>query len=131
MMRSPDRLQPDAVDIDAPVPVACTLPAPALARRLIDLLSLFARADRARRLDDGLLVEFTSPTQETLRTVCDLLLAERQCCPRFTYELAFAPRLGPVTVRIRATTSDLASLRAVFGAVVGDAGVDNDHPFTI
>ncbi len=70
-----------------------------------------------------MLVEFPG-ADDTARALIEFVLAERRCCPHFTYELGFAPDHQRVTLRLRAGGANLAALRTIYGSLAGAA---RDH----
>lgn len=71
------------------LPVACTLSAAELRARGEDVVApLFARAQRMEETPDGYCFAF--PAQAGgVRDLLEFILSERDCCPFFTFELAF------------------------------------------
>ena len=65
-------------------PIACSLSADELRERSKENATLFRHAAEVKELPDGYL--FTFPADQA-RQVMDFILAERDCCPFFTFEL--------------------------------------------
>jgi hypothetical protein len=73
-------------------------------RRMLD------KATDRHITDDGVIVEF--PDDDAIaRTVLEFVLAERRCCPFFSYEIAFSSGL---TLRLRASGMYLVPLKAMY-----------------
>jgi hypothetical protein len=70
----------DATDM----PIACSLSPDELRERSGENATLFGGATDVRELPDGYL--FTFPADQA-RQVMDFMLAERDCCPFFSFEL--------------------------------------------
>ncbi len=115
----------DAVDAPGEVPLACSLTADELRVRGEENGSLFACATNAEELPDG--YRFTFPAdEEQVRGLLHFILAERACCPFFTFELAFPSPHSAVelTVRgregvkeiVRASVASTVIARATVGA---------------
>ncbi|MFI5273370.1 MAG: hypothetical protein ACHQ4H_10110 [Ktedonobacterales bacterium] len=77
-----------APDDPVDVPLACSLTAAELRVRGDDNRSLFARAHSMRELPDGYSFAFAAKAGDA-RNLLAFVLAERACCPFFTFELAF------------------------------------------
>ena len=70
-----------------------------------------------------MLLEFPE-AEEIARTLLDFVLAERRCCPHFTYELCFVPDHRGITLRMRASGAYLTSLKALYRELVRGTGID-------
>ena len=82
-------------------PVACTLSVEALRERGAWLTANgLGEAREIRELPDGYALRFDADADLTSRLLA-VIMAERDCCPFFTFELAFAPDHGPVWLRLR------------------------------
>lgn len=78
--------------------------------RAPEVRTILGKSTGRRHTDDGVIIEF--PTDDaTARTVLEFVLAERQCCAYFTYEIAFAPEL---TLRLRASGAYLIPLKLMY-----------------
>ena len=73
-------------DIPEEMPLACSLPAEELRARSDENTSRFGRAQQVQELADG--YTFAFPAGEA-RDLLEFVLAERSCCPFFTFELLF------------------------------------------
>jgi hypothetical protein len=106
--------------VDSGLAVACVLPPIDRAGRRVSVQDLLQHATRWTECEDGMLMEFPGG-DETARALFEFVLAERRCCPHFTYELGFAPDHQRVTVRLRAAGAKLAALKAIYGGLVSAA----------
>jgi hypothetical protein len=78
----------DSVDVSGDVALACSLSAAELQARGAENDSLFAHAQSAQELPDG--YRFAFPAEaDAARNLLQFILAERECCPFFTFELTF------------------------------------------
>jgi hypothetical protein len=76
-------------DLTSDLPVACTLSAAELRERGADVVApLFARAQRLQETPDGYCFAFPAEAGG-VRDLLEFILSERDCCPFFTFELAF------------------------------------------
>lgn len=76
-------------DMASDLPVACTLSAAELRERGADVVApLFARAQSKQETSDGYRFAFPAAA-EGVRELVEFILSERDCCPFFTFELAF------------------------------------------
>lgn len=108
--------------VDSALALVCALPPLDRGGRRVSVQYLLERATGWAGHEDGVLLEF--PGAEAIaRTLLDFVLAERRCCPHFTYELAFAPDHQRVTLRLRATGAYLAPLQAMYGGLAREAGI--------
>jgi hypothetical protein len=110
------------------LPLACSLTEAELRVRGGENASLFARASGVEELADGYRFIFPA-SDEDAKDVLGFILAERACCPFFTFELAFASPHEAIQLTIRGsegvkeivrTSSALAAVRHV-GDAVGEA----------
>jgi hypothetical protein len=96
------------------LPLACSLTADELRVRGEENTSFFARANDVQELSDG--YRFTFPALDgDARDLLAFILAERACCPFFTFELAFpAPHQAVyLTVRGREGVKEIVRAAAV------------------
>lgn len=84
-----------------PLPIVCTLDEATLAaRREGDIATFLATVTETRELPDG--YELTLPGDPaTIRNLTEFIINERNCCRFFTFETAFAPNAGDITLRLR------------------------------
>jgi hypothetical protein len=82
------------------IPIACRLSDPEFRQREATLLALFKSAVVAtEELPDG--YAFRVPgDKKRMALVCELIVAERECCPFLTFEVTAQPNMGPVSVRV-------------------------------
>jgi hypothetical protein len=82
------------------MPIACRLSDPELRQREATLLAQFKSAVfSTEELPDGYAFHSLGD-KKTMVLVCELILAERECCPFLTFELTAQPNMGPVRVRV-------------------------------
>lgn len=82
------------------MPIACRLSDPELRKREATLLSQFKSAVlSAEELPEGYAFSILGE-MEKMVIVCELILAERECCPFLTFELTAQPNMGPLGVRV-------------------------------
>jgi len=96
----------------ADIPVACCLPARELRDRETTLLAQFKSAVMTtEELPDG--YSFRLPgDRRWVAVAAELIVAERECCPFLTFELAAHPNMGPVIVRVTGPDGTKDFLRA-------------------
>ena len=83
------------------LPIACTLSAAEQAGRREEVTrALFARCRKVSELEDGYAYEFPGG-EEQIEALTRFVVAERECCTFFIFELTFEPDRGPVHLRIR------------------------------
>lgn len=83
--------------------------------RLPEVKTLLGRATGHRQLADGVVVEFPGE-DATARIVLEFVLAERRCCPHFTYEVGLAGDRAHVTLTLRASAEYLEALKALYAS---------------
>lgn len=93
--------------------IRCTLPEGALAARRAAIQELFKSRTTITRHPDGVELAWTF-TEETARTLLDLVFFERACCNSFAYELGFPPPHDRVTLRVRAPVEQVEALQAFY-----------------
>ncbi len=82
------------------VPLACSLSATELQMRGEENAALFAHAHSVDELPDG--YRFTFPAgDEEARDLLAFVLAERACCPFFSFELAFSSPHQTIELTVR------------------------------
>jgi hypothetical protein len=82
------------------IPIACALTPGELEDRGRDIGALFSRREETRELPDGYALRFAGDPALAPKLL-DIVLAERACCPFFTFELRFDPGEGPIWLNIR------------------------------
>lgn len=102
--------------------MACSLTAAELRVRGEENAALFARAHNAQELPDGYCFAFPA-SEDDARDLLRFILAERACCPFFTFELAFpSPHQAiHLTVRGRAGVKEIVRA-SVASTAIEDAG---------
>lgn len=81
-------------------PIACSLTTPELRAREATLLAQFnAAVIETEELDHGFAFRVRGEWK-WIALIAELMVAERECCPFLTFELAAHPNMGPVTVRV-------------------------------
>ncbi len=75
-------------DVPVELPLACSLTAAELRERGEENVSLFTRAQSVEELPDGYRFAFPAEADDA-RDLLQFVLAERACCPFFTFELTF------------------------------------------
>ena len=95
------------------LPVACGLTDSEFRKREATLLAHFKSAViTTEDLSDG--YAFRVPgDKKGMALVCELILAERECCPFLTFELAAQPNMGPVIVRVTGPSGTKDFLKAI------------------
>ncbi|MEO8288109.1 MAG: hypothetical protein ABI670_16905 [Chloroflexota bacterium] len=83
------------------LPIACSLSAHDLTDRMEEIDNQISSGVQATtELADG--YEFTFPgSDDWAAKLLVFIKQERQCCRFLTFELAFAPDQGPITLRLR------------------------------
>ena len=81
-------------------PVACTLTLGEMAARSITVRELFSHVEATRDLADGMAFRFPGDP-DWVKQLAEFVAFERACCQFFTFELTFAPDLGPVWLSLR------------------------------
>jgi hypothetical protein len=117
-----DTSDPSAADADVALALVCTLAPLGRESRRVSVRSVLERATGWAEHEDGVLLEFPGG-EEIVRTLLDFVLAERRCCPHFTYELCFVPDHERVTLRMRASGDYRAPLKALYRELAREAGI--------
>src|SRR5581483_7994740 len=83
------------------LPLACQIQDPAqLRQRTTEVQTLFKQAMQMSELTDG--YAFCFPDEDRLATqLLEFIQFEKNCCPFFTFELAFEAQHGPIWLRLR------------------------------
>lgn len=104
-----------STDVPMDAPLACSLTEGELRLRGDENASLFARSVGMQELPDGYRFSFLADATNA-QDVLRFILAERACCPFFTFELAFpAPHQAiEVTVRGREGVKEIVRDSSVF-----------------
>jgi hypothetical protein len=94
--------------------VACCLPDVELRKRVATLLARFESAVIAtEELSDGYVFRLPGD-KKWMGTVCEAIVAERECCPFLTFELTAQPNMGPVSVRVTGPAGSKKFLKTIF-----------------
>jgi hypothetical protein len=96
------------------IPIACRLSDPEFRQREATILAQFKSAVIAtEQLPDG--YAFRVPgDKKGMALVCELIVAERECCPFLTFELAAQPNMGPLIVRVTGPAGTKDFLKTIF-----------------
>ena len=89
-----------ATDVREDVPLACSLSEAELRERGDENATLFARALETQELADGYRFAFPAEAGDVSALV-QFILAERACCPFFTFELTFSSPHERVWLTVR------------------------------
>jgi hypothetical protein len=85
----------------ADFPIACTLTSAERTARGDELIIGLAREATTREaVDDGYRFVFRSDPS-LIRRIAETVIAERECCRFLTFEVAFEPDGGPITLTAR------------------------------
>ena len=95
------------------MPIACGLTSAELREREATLLAQFRSAVIGiEELRDGF--AFRVPGDgKWIGLIAELIVAERECCPFLTFEVAALPNMGPVLVRVIGPAGTKEFLRTV------------------
>lgn len=94
----------ESTDAAQEPPLACNVTGAALAERGNEVKNLFAEAEQVREVEDGYAFRFPGSDEQAARLL-QFTLAERRCCPFFTFELTFEPTEGPIWLRLRGSAA--------------------------
>ena len=83
--------------------LVCAVPPSGRDERRAGVHDVVARATSSQELEDGIAFEFAN-TDDIARMLLDLVLAERDCCARFTYSLLFEADHAPIELRLGTRT---------------------------
>lgn len=98
-------------------PIACNLTDEARAERGDEVKNLFQESEQVRELEDGYAFRFPSSDEYAARLL-EFTLAERRCCPFFTFELAFEPNEGYIWLRLRGSTAIKEFVASGWAAII-------------
>jgi hypothetical protein len=83
-----------------PLPIACTLSGPDLAKRRTGLFAdLLRRRQEARWLAEGITLRY-SPEPGTLALLGEFIQLESRCCPFLRFQLTVEPGGGPIRLEL-------------------------------
>ena len=116
----------DSVDISKDIPLACSLTASELQQRGEENDSLFAHAREAEELPDG--YRFAFPAEADIaQNLLQFILAERACCPFFTFELTFPSPHQAIHLTVRGREGVKEIVRAsVASTLIEGASADTE-----
>ena len=80
------------------LPIACNLSGDAQVRRREAARGMLDRSRLVGEMEDGYEFAFPGDAEWAMR-LTEFIVAERACCPFFTFELAFGP--GGILLRVR------------------------------
>ena len=80
------------------LPIACNLSGEARVRRRDAARGMLDRSRLVGEMEDGYEFAFPGDAEWAMR-LTEFIVAERACCPFFTFELAFGP--GGILLRVR------------------------------
>lgn len=96
-----------------PAPLACTLLGNDRERQVAALRELRDTSRSLEELPDGYAFIFNDDAAAA--ALLQVVLAERRCCPFFTFELILAADLGPVTLRVHGPAGAKDFIRDLLG----------------
>ncbi len=105
-------------ELDLPaneLPIACNLSEPDLAKRGEEVESVFKSVEQVKELADGYAYRFPG-SEEWATRLMEVVLAERRCCPFFTFELIFEPNLGSTWLHLRGGQGVKEFIAGAFGS---------------
>jgi hypothetical protein len=95
--------------------VACNLVGPEFAARKERITEeLFANVEQVDELPDGFAFRFP-PDEPWPVKIIEFVIAERQCCPFFRFEVVFEPNGGPLWLRLTGEKGAKAFLASELG----------------
>lgn len=107
---------------DEAIALVCNVPADSRAIRRGDVFTVLASALEAKPLSDGVEIAFPN-TDEIASSIFALVLAERNCCPQFDYEIVFEPNHAPLQLRVKARPQKVAPLQTLYLGLAREAGI--------
>jgi hypothetical protein len=106
-------------ELDLPaneLPIACNLSDSERATRGEEITqNLFKHVQQVKELADGYAYRFPAG-KEWAGKLMEFILAERDCCPFFTFELVFEPNPGPLWLRLRGGQGVKEFIASAFGS---------------
>lgn len=99
--------------VDDAMALVCTLPTADRSGRRVDVQAVLQQAISHRELDDGVALVFEN-TDVSARLLLDLMLAERNCCARFSYALVFGAGHRPVELHVQAPEALVKPLKDLY-----------------
>jgi hypothetical protein len=102
-----------------PLPVACTLSEPELAKRRAGLFAdLARRRQEVRWLPEGVTLRYNAE-QGTLALLGEFIQLESQCCPFLRFQLTAEPGGGPIWLELTGPPGT----RDFLACGIGDPGI--------
>lgn len=98
-------------------PIACLLTGAELTERGDEVGDLFKAVEQVRELADGYAFRF-SGSDEAATRLLEFMLAERRCCPFFTFELVFEPNAGSMWVQLRGSSAIKDFVASAWGEII-------------
>lgn len=99
------------------LPIACTLTGDEQAERGGKVSHLFKAVEQVRELTDGYAFRF-SGSDGTAARLLEFVLAERRCCPFFTFELVFGPNVSSIWVQLRGSSAIKTFVASAWGEII-------------
>lgn len=82
-------------------PTSCSLSATEYSDRMTEIELIFTRQQEVQELEDGYEFQFPGDDAELASRLTTFIVAERQCCSFFRFELIFASEHGPIWLSVR------------------------------
>jgi hypothetical protein len=101
-------MQPDDI------PVACCLSSPQLREREATLIAEFKACVTAVEEIRGGYIFHLAGDGNRMKIICNLIEAERQCCPFLKFELTAQPNMGPLVLAITGPVGTKEFLKPIF-----------------
>lgn len=98
-------------------PIACRLSGAERDARGEQVNELFREVEQVSELADGYGFRFAGSEAMAARLLV-FTLAERACCPFFTFDLVFEPDLGPIWLRLHGATGVKEFVASAWGEVL-------------
>jgi hypothetical protein len=105
--------------------LACALSADDQQLREQDVAALFQQAARVRELPDGYAFAFPAGA-DSAHALLDFIVAERACCPFFTFELSFAAPHKAIWLTLKGEEGVKAMLAATFPDILAKLAPTSD-----
>lgn len=99
------------------LPIVCTLTEDEKVERGEENGGLFKAAEQVRELPDGYAFRFAGSDAAANRLL-QFVLAERDCCLFFTFELVFEPDKGPIWVHLRGSAAVKEFVASNLGEII-------------
>jgi hypothetical protein len=93
--------------------LVCSLPAPDLAARRVEINKFFKGAKSVTGTPDGILFVFAN-TRDIAHALTDFILFEQKCCGTILYELRSSPPHTQLTLQLYAPQKQVNALRAIY-----------------